>query len=120
MKLNHLTELSIESFQAGDERMFNIVYYAFVDPIYLYAFKIVKNHTDAEVITVHALFQLWQHRDRMESIPYIKNFLYLTALNACIDKRRRRRADAGRYESVPDADLLSVGLLADESTPHLE
>jgi|GEM_PF-2053919 len=120
MKKNRLTELSIESFQAGDERTFNVVYDTFLDPIYLFVFKILKNHADSEAITANVLFQLWQNRSRMTGIPHMKNFLYYTALRACIDRLRRRRADASRYESVPEPDMLSMELQAGEYTPRLE
>jgi RNA polymerase sigma-70 factor (ECF subfamily) len=80
-----------DTFKGGDQRAFTKIYQAFKKMVYAVIVRMVRSPEDAEDLTVQAFTRVWEHRDTMESMAHLKNFLFISARNSAIDYLRARR-----------------------------
>ena len=79
-----------QAFQNGSPSVMDKLFKAYCKSIYLYAFKILDNHQDAEDMTAEAMAILWKERENMKDLRHIRNFLYLVTKNRSIELLRLR------------------------------
>ncbi len=83
-----INQLIVDSFLLGDKSAFSIIYEKLKGEIYSFAYKMVKSRPEAEDITATVFEKLWKFRPKLESPGHLKNWLYVTARNKCLNTLR--------------------------------
>jgi RNA polymerase sigma-70 factor (family 1) len=83
-----INQLIVDSFLLGDKSAFSIIYEKLKGEIYSFAYKIVRSGPDAEDITATVFEKLWMYRPKLESPTHLKNWLFVTARNKCLNTLR--------------------------------
>jgi len=73
------------TFAAGNEKAFKIIFDAFHQPIHYFISRFVSCE-EAEDQTAAIFAELWNNRAYFASIEAIRDFLYVSAKNACLQK----------------------------------
>ena len=102
----------IRQAQAGDKEAFRTLVERYMRKVYAVAFDMTGNHHDAEDVSQDVFLRAFQTLDRYRGEAGISTWLYRTAVNACIDRgrkrarwmRRRRDAAGDRCEKRSPAD----------------
>src|SRR5882757_794580 len=96
---NSVHDFSIDRFRLGDRGDFKCVYDLYFEPIYIFAFNLVKDAEEAQDITTETFIKLWRLHGNFENLNNIKAFLYITSRNACFDYfRKLQRQRSGQKE----------------------
>lgn len=83
-----INQETVDSLIHGDSSAFSIVYEKLKGEVFTYAHKIVRSRTDAEDITVTAFGKLWTHKPKLDSPAHLKNWLFITTRNMCLNTLR--------------------------------
>lgn len=96
----------------GREEDFDLVYRTYHQPLCYYGSKFVAAD-DANDLVENLFVKLWQKAPEMTSEAHVRNYLYLTLRNSCLDHLKLKVTEARRYERV-----MSETELTEES--HLQ
>ena len=97
----------LEAFKNGDKQAFKKVYETTYRALYVFACGILSDdHSRAEDIVQECFQKLWKNRDRMANESHVRNFLYLTARNSCINVLRHKNVLLTAHREV--ANLAGV------------
>jgi RNA polymerase sigma-70 factor (family 1) len=121
------TELEwIARIRAGDERAFEALFRAYVDPLCSFAYSYTESRPAAQEIVQDLFCRLWERRDTLDVPRNVNAYLYGAVRNRAINHLRTRHveralqrrmlraeeAQQGARESVPAEDELNAQELA--------
>lgn len=86
----------------GDKEL-NFLFDTYFDRLSYFAFKLIKDHDLADDMAQEAFIRYWQMRELVENNPVsIKNFLYATVKNACLNSIRHEKVVSSYASAQPD------------------
>lgn len=117
----------IERIRGDDERAFEALFRAYVDPLCSFAYSYTASRSAAQEIVQDLFCRLWERRDRLDVPRNVNAYLYGAVRNRAINylrtrsveralQRRMLRAEVvhqGARDSVPAEDELNAQELAD-------
>jgi RNA polymerase sigma-70 factor (family 1) len=80
-----MQENTILKFRNGDIKAYRALFIKLYPVMCLFSKKIIQSYDDAEDIVQEVFIELWNQRQRFESIEQIKAFLYLSVKNRCLN-----------------------------------
>jgi RNA polymerase sigma-70 factor (ECF subfamily) len=93
----------IIEFKKGSPAAFGHFYNHFYTPLYYFARKILDDPVIAEDVIADSFLKLWQKHEQFDSKDHIKNFLYLTTKNACLNLLEHERHTRKLAAALPGA-----------------
>lgn len=90
----------MQNFTTGAKPAFDTVYNEFYFRVYEFAAKYLPTSQDAEDITADSFIKLWQRHSSFESLEHIRNFLFATARNACLNFLEHSRIKDRKHEEI--------------------
>lgn len=119
---------------ATDHRL-DLLFKEYYDRLVFFAWQIIKDKQQSEDIAQDAFITYWQQRAQIASHPVgIKNFLYSSVKNACLNVLRHARVVDQFHNSYPDTEpaeeyileaiisaeiIAEVNLAIESLPPHL-
>lgn len=101
----------------GEGTTFEELFNSLKGPLYYYINDIIKNHHDAEEITVDIFMKMLPKMNQFKSLAHLKNWLYLKAKTTCINhlaKEYTREKNLPTLDLQPDLDTIAdPGLQSD-------
>lgn len=97
---------------------FNTVVKQYYPAIVFFAEKIIDNHAVAQEIAQDVFVKLWEQEQNFDNDTNIRNFLYLSARNRCLNYIRDTKRKQQREESIPlspisEDDITNTIILAE-------
>jgi RNA polymerase sigma-70 factor (family 1) len=86
-----MQENTILKFRNGDKKAYRSLFIELYPVMCLFSKKIIQSYDDAEDIVQEVFIELWNQRQRFESIEQIKAFLYLSVKNRCLNFKKHLR-----------------------------
>lgn len=83
----------------GKEDVFDLVFRTYHQPLLYYAKKFVDQE-DADDLVENLFLKVWHKHPEMSSEAHLRNYLYLSLRNICLDHLKLRASEARRYERV--------------------
>lgn len=97
--------------QKGDVAAFDALFEVYSSRLYTFAFKYLKNETDAEELVQEVFVKVWENRKSLKSALSFKSYLFTISLNH-IRKYFNKKAIALRYlQSLHPDSPVSMDLL---------
>jgi RNA polymerase sigma-70 factor (ECF subfamily) len=93
----------IDQAVAGDERAFGVLMSRYKNSVYYMLLKMVKNHDDAEDLTIEAFTKAFKNLPNFKKDYTFSTWLFRIATNNCIDFIRRKKIDTMSIH-VPSAN----------------
>jgi len=93
----------VSRFQKGDRQAYTELVKTFRRRVYLLAFKILRNHSDADEVTQETFVRIYARIGQLKSPEYFESFVYRIATNYAIDLLRKRK---GRTVAMPKESEL--------------
>lgn len=89
---SHIDEYALmRKFTGGETSAFTSVYNEYYYRIFEFNHQFLSSREEALDVTADCFEKLWKKHHEFDSLQHIKNFLYNTAQNACIDLLRHRK-----------------------------
>lgn len=110
-------DLTLYDFRQGDVIAFNNIYNTYFNSVYYYSKRFIHDNQAAEDITGDIFLKCWEKRAEFENITKLKNFLFISTRNACLNflrfqKRENLRALNFAYtlesENIDDFDNRNI------------
>lgn len=79
-----------------------------------YAYRILKDNAAAEDVTTEVMIKLWEKKIEFENETQIKNYMYASIRNACLNLLRTRQREESRNETFANTYLLNDDAVANE------
>lgn len=119
--LGNIDALFSDSFDKGDEAVFDFLFRELFAPLTFFAVKQVKEPFIAEDIVQDCFVRLWEKREELGHIKSPKSYLYRMVRNACLKHLERGKISSGEPgETLPDPDLvIEKSLIAAETAREL-
>ena len=100
-KLKMKTEREIvEDVKDGLGSAFDMLYEAYCDRLFRFAFSILKSKEDAEEVVQNTFFKIWEKRKSLDSNLAFKSFLFTVAYRITIDLLRERLNEKKHREFI--------------------
>jgi len=96
---------AVNMFGTARTSEFNTVVKHYYPAIVFFAEKIIDNHAVAQEIAQDVFVKLWEKEQNFDNDTSIRNFLYLSARNRCLNYIRDTRRKQQREESIPLAPI---------------
>ncbi|MFQ6042730.1 MAG: RNA polymerase sigma factor [Candidatus Poribacteria bacterium] len=80
----------VEQCRNGDISSFEKLFYLLKDDVYNVAFRVLRNHQDAEDITQEAFVKMWLNLKNFRMESSIRTWVYRITVNLCYDFLKRR------------------------------
>ncbi len=93
----------IERIRKGEKELFHELIQPYERSVYLSAYSILRNHSDAEEVAQEALLKAFAHLDQLRSTDKFKAWLLLIAVNET--RMRRRKEHQHLYESLEEQTM---------------
>lgn len=94
------------------EKELNSLFDTYFDRLSYFAFRLIKDHDLADDMAQEAFIKYWQMRDLVENNPVsIKNFLYTTVKNACLNSIRHERVVSSYASQLPEEPVSEVTIM---------
>ena len=104
------------------EQLFNELFREYEQPLYLFAFRMVKSEMTAKDIIQDVFLKLWLIRDKLSEIKSISSFLYKLTENKVIDYLRASASDQkkkhGLWCRVHQSNEQNVGIFVEAKEYH--
>ncbi len=84
---NH--KLLLQEFNKYNPRAFECIFKAYYPSLSYYALKLTGSKLASEDIVQNVFIRLWKNRNRFDTIPALKSFLYLSVRNGSFDEKKR-------------------------------
>jgi RNA polymerase sigma-70 factor (family 1) len=88
-----MQENTILKFRNGDKKAYRTLFIELYPVMCLFSKKIIHSYDDAEDIVQEVFIQLWNQRQRFESVEQIKAFLYISVKNRCLNFLKHLRVE---------------------------
>lgn len=95
----------LQQLAAGDERALHILYNECYASLLFFAENLVHQKEQAEDIVIVAFTRYWDRRQRFDSLPGIKSFLYKVVQNDCYKFYHQQQARERRLQQVQEAQM---------------
>jgi len=82
------------------EQLFNELFREYEQPLYLFAFKMLKSEMVAQDIIQDVFLKLWLIRDKISEVKSISSFLYKLTENKVIDHLRASASDQKKRQAL--------------------
>lgn len=96
----------VDRIRAGEVDAFELLYRAYWQRLYAFAFRYMESKEDAEEVVQDVLFRIWRGRSHWVPAGAVRNYLYLAVRNAARDRLERaavaRRWRVGQQEPAPE------------------
>lgn len=97
---------------SSSEMELNSLFDAYFDRLSYFAFKLIKDHDLADDMAQEAFIKYWQMRELVENSPVsIKNFLYTTVKNACLNSIRHEKVVNSYASALPDEPVSEATVM---------
>ena len=90
---------------------FKLQVFSLSERIYPMVLRILGNDEDAKDAIQEIMMKLWLKRDKLESHPKIKAFVFVSARNYCLDLLRKKKSNKVNGELL--LDNLNAGIMHD-------
>jgi RNA polymerase sigma-70 factor (ECF subfamily) len=110
----------LQQLHRGEKEAFSFVFTEFYAALCAYAEKLTGSRDHVEDIVEEVFMKIWLRQQEFGNLNHLKNFLYKTTRNACIDHLRRLEHSRERqaqfqkmqhqFESPYDHNLIRVEL----------
>lgn len=98
---------------AGNEAGLNFFFELYYTPLIFFSLRLTADQSAAEDIVTEAFLKLWNNREEIKNLGYIKPYLYRVVHNAAIDfLRRQKTRSAGEKELQYLSPLFEGTVLA--------
>jgi RNA polymerase sigma-70 factor, ECF subfamily len=77
---------------AGDRASFAVLVERYVNPIYKFSYRYVRNGPDAEDIAQETFLRVWKNLKKFDQSKNFKTWLFTIAKNASLDLLKKKRA----------------------------
>lgn len=115
-KDQEITQDIFISFVRGEEKGFAYFFHLYYKALHFFANKYVSDDALAEDIVEDSFVKFFERRASIQAAKGVKNFLYTTVRNACIDKIRQQKNRAGHNKKFSYLQNESETALADGLT----
>ena len=92
MQAREINQHIIDAFLQGDKAAFSTIYEGLKGEIFLFSYKILRSRVEAEDVSATVFEKLWTFRPNITSPTHLKNWLFITARNRCINTLRDTQA----------------------------
>src|SRR6266700_6955093 len=79
------------AFAKGDEKAFDYIFKCYYNQIYLSVYYFLKDEMEAEDVTIHTFYTLWEEHKEIERPEHILNWLYIVSRRNCITAFRKQK-----------------------------
>lgn len=90
----------MRGFTSGEKPAFTSVYNLYYYRIFEFNQQFLSNRDEALDVTADCFEKLWRKHSELGSLEHIKNFLYKSAQNACIDLLRSRKVKLDSHNDL--------------------
>ncbi|MGN7722624.1 RNA polymerase sigma-70 factor [Chitinophaga sp. 22620] len=100
----------LERLKAGDSEAFDEVYTSYRKWLWIAALGILQNEADAEEVVQEFFIEFWQRMEQrqFDDIQHLKNYLFISVRNRCLNKLQRDKVARKRNEQMLQHTELSV------------
>lgn len=100
----------LERLKAGDSEAFDEVYTSYRKWLWIAALGILQNEADAEEVVQEFFIEFWQRMEQrqFDDIQHLKNYLFISVRNRCLNKLQRDKVARKRNEQMLQHAELSV------------
>lgn len=87
-------------YQQGHQQEFRLCFSSCYQPLFKYAITIIPDEHQAKQLVGEVIWKAWPYRDRWESLPAFRSFMYTSVKNAsinCLHANRRRNKKLAAY-----------------------
>lgn len=90
----------------------------YLQPIYSFSYKYVKNQADAEDITQEVFVKVWRNLKKFDQSRSFRPWLYKIAQNTCLDMLKKKSPVLfSELETMEEGDWFEQNLIADTKSP---
>ena len=97
----HISHEEFLLFKEGDETVFDALFRQHYKSLLLFATKFLNQRDEAEDIVITSFTKLWNKRACLEKAEVIKNYLYTTVRNGCLNRLRDEKREREKREAIP-------------------
>jgi RNA polymerase sigma-70 factor (ECF subfamily) len=90
----------IDEVKDGKATAFDVLYKAYCNKLYYFAFSILKSKEDAEEVVQNTFFKIWEKRQSIDSNYAFKSFIFTIAYNVTVDILRQRLKERTYRENI--------------------
>jgi len=80
----------IRRIQTGENEAFRQLYYKYVDKVYYFSLRYLRNKEDAEGLTQEIFIKLWEMRDKLKPDLSLNSYIFTIAKNTIFNKNRKK------------------------------
>ena len=104
------SHINFSNISSDTEKLDSIkdVYNKHYPAICYFAYKLIKNKTEAEDIAMYAFLSLLNREDDLNKINSVKSFLYKTAYNKCVDYIRKQHSKNNYTHYIQSNEELEI------------
>lgn len=111
--------LFISSFQQGEEAAFDCLFREYFTALTYFASRYVDDPQAAEDIVQECFVILWQRRDRLQHVSFIKSYLYTTVRNQCLKQLEKNQRQQLNVNFPTEEQSFEETLIASETANQL-
>ncbi|MBL1411182.1 RNA polymerase sigma factor [Sphingobacterium faecale] len=101
----NLDNAKLSELQLGNENGLRYFMKKHEKKLFFFAYKLTNNFSQAEEIVSDSFYKLWNTREQIPNISYVKSFLYLVTRNACYN---HNNTSYGMTEIVPEEYFIPI------------
>ena len=90
--MEHSDDELITRYRAGDGDAFKVLIDRYANQLYLFAYRMTHNPSDAQDIAQETYVKVWRTLDRYQSGKSFKAWIFAIARNTAIDKLRKKKS----------------------------
>jgi RNA polymerase sigma factor (sigma-70 family) len=95
----------LRALQAGDDTALNRLVARWEKPLFGFAWRYVRNNTDARDLAAETFVRFYQKRDRLATDSNVSAWLFTTLVNLCRNHHRwHERHPSTSFEETPDRE----------------
>lgn len=91
----------LKDFQNGNPKAFETLFHRYKDRMYNFAYKMLGNEDSAGDVTQEVFIKLFRSRNNTNQINNLKNYLFVSTRNICLNKIRDQKSQIG-LEDIED------------------
>ena len=107
----------VERLQGGDEKAFEIIFNAYFNILFSYAYNFLERPFLAEDIVEDVFFRLWERRESLEIKGSLSGYLFTSVKNACLDHTKSMHVRKDYEERINKKITLEENFNHSSKTP---
>jgi RNA polymerase sigma-70 factor (ECF subfamily) len=104
----------IARIRAGDELAFQQLFQRYYRELCAYASRIDRAGGSAEEVVQETFFRIWKHRERLQTVDMLSNYLYAITRNVALNRVARAKTEE-RWRLGAEAEVLEAPGSAEEA-----